>query len=531
VTEKLLRDIQDSYLRLQQRIMSFTRGILEAVTIDEIARFMENHIKEILDYDSIGFVVHKDREEDYRYTNGNKEYVLAFLEKKDSKDLIKWTLSNHKVSAFDIEKDKCVIILPLLRPRRELGFTVLFVSKKASDLTSEDFDLLSFSSLQCSILLESTLMYETLERSEREVRALKDYFQTILNTLNVMIMVFSEEKKVRFANASASHNFNLRDKVEIDNILSQPLSKEANDLIDKTSLTGKFESKEVEIPSHNNTSVLWDLKCLPLKSEEGNEYLLVLEDITNTKELERLKKLDRIKSNFLSSISHELRTPLASIKAYVETLSDSVGELDSDTEKEFLATVYKESEHLEGLLNELLDFSSIERGEFKIKKEEIDLISVLKEVVTLFEEKANREGISLITEFEDTSLRMLADPRRIKQVFTNLISNGIKYARRTDEKKFVKVIEKTMSEKVLIVVEDNGIGIPAEELPRIFERFFRGNEYAYATEGSGLGLSIVKTIVESHGGKIRVESTKGKGSSFYVDLPLISGSSSNNIAT
>ncbi len=518
--EKLLKDIRDSYLRLQQRIMSFTRSILGIVTVDEIVRFLGNHIKEMLDYDSIGFVIYRDEGEDYRYLNGNREEILQFLEKEESKEFVEWALEHHKVSAFDIEENRCVIVLPLLRPKRKLGFTVLFVSKRASELTSEDLDLLNFSSLQGSILLESTLMYETLQKSEEAVRALKNYFQSILNTLDTMVLVFSKDKKVKFANSTALATFNIKDEKDISALLSEPLSKEVGALIDRTISTREFESKEVEVPSRDDTSALWSLKCLPLKSEKGEEYLLVLEDITNTKEVERLRKLDRLKSNFLSSISHELRTPLASIKAYVETLSDSAGEIDSNTERDFLATIYKESEHLERLLDELLDFSSIERGELRIKKEEVDLVETLNEIVSQFEERANRKGVSLITAFEDTNLKIMADPRRIKQVFTNLIDNGVKYAKREGKSRFVKIMERVTGEEVTIVIEDNGIGISEEELPHIFERFFRGNEYAYTVEGSGLGLSIAKIIVEAHGGKIWVESTVNEGSKFYVKLPL-----------
>nr|2C2A_A Chain A, SENSOR HISTIDINE KINASE [Thermotoga maritima] len=246
-----------------------------------------------------------------------------------------------------------------------------------------------------------------------------------------------------------------------------------------------------------------------------------MENVTESKELERLKRIDRMKTEFIANISHELRTPLTAIKAYAETIYNSLGELDLSTLKEFLEVIIDQSNHLENLLNELLDFSRLERKSLQINREKVDLCDLVESAVNAIKEFASSHNVNVLFESNvPCPVEAYIDPTRIRQVLLNLLNNGVKYSKKDAPDKYVKVILDEKDGGVLIIVEDNGIGIPDHAKDRIFEQFYRvDSSLTYEVPGTGLGLAITKEIVELHGGRIWVESEVGKGSRFFVWIP------------
>ncbi len=242
----------------------------------------------------------------------------------------------------------------------------------------------------------------------------------------------------------------------------------------------------------------------------------------------RLRELDQIKSRFISAASHELRTPLTSIKGYVEAiLEDEVGPLN-EKQKEFLTYVKSSTDRLHRLLNELLDISKIESGQIKMNKELIRVRELLREEVMSFQPQAQQKNIQLVAAVDMQLREIYCDGDKIREVMDNLLSNAVKY---TPSGGKIRVEAKNFEDGVQIEVHDTGIGISKEDLPRIFEPFqyIEKEGVESGEESTGLGLTLVRRIVEAHDGRIRVKSEDGKGSIFTVILPM--GKRSENTMT
>jgi two-component system phosphate regulon sensor histidine kinase PhoR len=229
----------------------------------------------------------------------------------------------------------------------------------------------------------------------------------------------------------------------------------------------------------------------------------------------KLRKLERIRSEFLGNVSHELRTPLFALQGAIETLLNGAVD-DPAVNKDFLRKALNQSERLDALLSDLIEISRIESGEMKMSFRYFGLDEFLQQMVAETQAEAKRKNIRLSFSSESKAMEVLADKERLKQVLVNLLSNAIKY---TESGGTVTVSDETVNNHVRISVRDTGCGIPAEHLPRIFERFYRVDKgRSRDVGGTGLGLAIVKHIVEAHGSKVEVQSEVGKGSTFSFTL-------------
>jgi signal transduction histidine kinase len=237
---------------------------------------------------------------------------------------------------------------------------------------------------------------------------------------------------------------------------------------------------------------------------------------TLSQQNERLRELDRMKDQFVSTVSHELRTPLTSIVGYLElVLEGETGELNPE-QRQFLEIVNRNCNRLNQLIDDILFVARVEAGRLELVKEWIDLPAVAAAAVESTRAVAERKGIDLRF-FTPTDLPQLhADPTRLTQLLDNLLSNSVKF---TSEGGAVTVTIEQYEGAASVAVADTGVGIPEDELGRLFERFFRAST-ASAAQGTGLGLSIVKTIAEAHGGTVSIASELGAGTSFTVKLPL-----------
>lgn len=230
---------------------------------------------------------------------------------------------------------------------------------------------------------------------------------------------------------------------------------------------------------------------------------------------ERLKELDRMKSEFLSTAAHELRTPLTSILGFSEILVER--KLDEEKRTRFLETINKEAGDLTDIVNDLLDVSSIEAGTgFEIRKVPIQFKEVLLKSINLVKGQTDEHTFKVNIPHDLPEIE--ADKNRMYQVMENLLNNAVKFSPKGGE---VTVSIEAAKDELKISVADEGIGIPEEDLPHIFDRFYRASNAARAAiRGTGLGLGIVKYIVESHAGRILVQSKPGKGSTFRFTLPI-----------
>jgi two-component system phosphate regulon sensor histidine kinase PhoR len=242
-----------------------------------------------------------------------------------------------------------------------------------------------------------------------------------------------------------------------------------------------------------------------------NEMLDKLNDDMN-----RLRKLERVRSEFLGNVSHELRTPIFAIQGYLETLLNGAMD-DPKVNREFLEKAHNNATRLNALLNDLIEISRIEFGEMKMSFRYFPLNEYLRSFVAEMKPLAERKGVVLETALGTAeSTEVLGDKERMRQVMLNLIDNAVKY---TESGGKVTVSARDEGQAVRILVADTGCGIAPEHLPRIFERFYRvDKDRSREAGGTGLGLAIVKHIVEAHGSRIEVESEVGRGSVFSFTL-------------
>jgi two-component system phosphate regulon sensor histidine kinase PhoR len=272
-----------------------------------------------------------------------------------------------------------------------------------------------------------------------------------------------------------------------------------------------IERTGVKVETHGPERLVFDLRVVPLAGSNGGGpegALGVFFDIT------RVERLESVRQEFLSNVSHELRTPLTAILAFVETLETGAME-DQESNHRFLSIIRKNASRMHGLIDDILELTAIEGGNVQVRSAPIELHALANEVISSLATKAFAHGIVIKNDVAPEAL-VYADARRLEQMLTNLIENGIKFNR---EKGQVTIrYEGGTRDKIL--VEDTGEGIPAQHLERLFERFYRVDRArSRDMGGTGLGLAIVKHLALLHGGEVTVTSELGKGSTFVIHLP------------
>jgi two-component system, OmpR family, sensor histidine kinase ResE len=255
------------------------------------------------------------------------------------------------------------------------------------------------------------------------------------------------------------------------------------------------------------------ITMLPLYGIDGTQLrgtLAVLRDITEE------RRLDRLRKDFIANVSHELRTPLSMMQGYAEALLDDISD-DPENRHELTEIIYDESLRMKRLVNDLLNLAQLESGQFQMHMEVIDFTLVMRRIGRKFQALAQEYGVTYEMTVPDTSVWLYADADRIEQVFTNLLDNAFRH---TPDGTITFALD-IKNHHAYARVSDNGAGIPEEDLPYIFERFYKADKArTRSTSGTGLGLSIARHIVVEHGGDVLVESKIGEGTTFTVLLPL-----------
>ncbi|MCI6738000.1 MAG: ATP-binding protein [Intestinibacter sp.] len=277
---------------------------------------------------------------------------------------------------------------------------------------------------------------------------------------------------------------------------------------------GSTQNEVIELNLKNN--LVYRIKIDPVYLQDSKHA--IIGSIINIEDITEIVKLENMRRDFVANVSHELKTPLTSITGFVETLKIN-DDINKDTRNHFLDIIEKESNRLKGLIEDILLLSSIENGQ-DLSYEEVRLFDVFKEVYEITEYIASSKNITVTYDFEDEDVHILGFRDNVKQIFLNLVDNGIKY---TPENGRIEVRQcyDRKNQNIVIEFKDNGIGIPKESLSRIFERFYRVDKArSRDIGGTGLGLAITKHMVKSLGGNITVESILGIGSNFIVTIPM-----------
>lgn len=272
-------------------------------------------------------------------------------------------------------------------------------------------------------------------------------------------------------------------------------------------------SASVRLEGEKTGGRMLKIHLVPFKGGSAQAgVVLTLQDVTEEERLESLRR------EFVANVSHELRTPLTTIKSYVETLLDNEDTLDPAVSRRFLTVVNAEVDRMTRLVRDLLQLAQLDAGQVRWDKRPLDMGQVVQEVAERFRMPAERAGLTLTVRRPENLPPVIADRDRVEQVLANLISNAIKF---TPAGGWVELCLTRDGQVVRTTVADSGVGIPYEDQPRIFERFYRVDKArSRALGGTGLGLSIARQIVEAHGGEISLASEPGKGTEVTFTLPI-----------
>jgi two-component system, OmpR family, phosphate regulon sensor histidine kinase PhoR len=334
--------------------------------------------------------------------------------------------------------------------------------------------------------------------------------EAMMNGMREGMLVVDEELRIVASNRAAREMFSQVEGALETHRLSE-LTRNPSIHSAFTTALAHNEQAETKVEMDGLGGPIFDLRIVPLRLDDGNSRgaMGVFFNIT------RLERLERVRQEFLSNVSHELRTPLTAIIAFVETLEDGAME-DQASNRRFLSIIRKNSERMHNLIDDILELSAIEAGTVQVETEPVRLHSLVNDVLTALNSRAETRRVTLNNEV-DTQAIVFSDRRRLEQMLTNLVDNAIKFNRENGSVR----ISHERGARDRIVVVDTGDGISPEHSKRIFERFYRVDR-ARSREmgGTGLGLAIVKHLARAHGGEVSVESTLGEGSTFVIELPV-----------
>lgn len=334
----------------------------------------------------------------------------------------------------------------------------------------------------------------------------------ILDHLADGVVITDSSGRVEMINPAASQLLNITPQTALNDTFAQVVRHhQFIHLWQRCQQQGREQVETVEI---SQRGLFLQVIITPLRDEdltaEPRGYLVIFQNLTP------IRRLETIRRDFISNLSHELRTPLASLKAVVETLRDGALE-DLAVAGRFLDRADREVDALTQMVQELLELSRIESGKVPLRLRPTTLAEIVLPAVDRLRPQAERNQLNLRLEIPTDLPSLMVDGERIQQVVTNLVHNAIKFTSAGGQ---IVIRGGRQAELVVVEVADNGVGIPAGDIPRIFERFYKADR-ARSQGGTGLGLAIARHLVQAHGGQIWAKSKEGKGSTFYFTLPMI----------
>ena len=353
---------------------------------------------------------------------------------------------------------------------------------------------------------EVKLTTASLEKRAQISEAERLRLEAVFNNIHDSVMLLNKEYTILLVNPAMCRAFGLDQKSAVGKpVLDVITHPDLLALITRTADDDPLKYYEVSFPDGK----VGNARITLIK---GVGYAITMQDITY------LKEIDRIRSEFVHTVSHDLRSPLTSVIGYAE-LVERAGSLN-ENQQDFLRRIQESVQHITELINDLLDIGSIEAG-MDTRREYVQFEGVLRYTLEMLQGQIKSKSIKVQTDLAPSIPALRANPIRLRQILDNVIGNAIKYSNTNGA---VKISVHQEGDQIILQVTDEGPGIPPSDQPHIFDKFYRASNVNLNVEGSGLGLAIVRTIVENHQGRIWLESTLGKGSSFFIVLPIHSES-------
>jgi signal transduction histidine kinase len=445
-----------------------------------------------------------------KYLEPQLAQIPEFEDPKDSELLIVNQMLNTFTQAVSLGRLSSVG-LPMIIGSRVLG--AIFVFRDYAEFSSNDKALLSSFANQTAIAVQNAQLYALVESDRRRVTAL-------LDSAADGILILTRDLLVERVNPAFSYMVGL----PINSLINRPhddiihWTKKPKDLTLSQAVADGWPMTphaalyvEGDLARPNCPSPLpVGITYAPLVSDEGT----LVNIITTIRDISRFRQADEMKTTFISVISHELKTPVALIKGYVGTLRRDDARWDRKIVDESLQVIEEEADRLSIYIENLLDATRLQANAFGLKRTDVQLADTIHRVAERLQTQTTNHKI--VVKIINPLPVILADELRLNQLLSNLISNSIKYAPNGE----IQINAEVRSGNIIVCVSDEGPGIHPNDAPFVFDRFYRSPDATKQTKGAGLGLYLAKAIVESHGGRIWIDSEKGKGAQICFSLPI-----------
>lgn len=499
------------------------------------------------------------REDENPYINSEIELTDRMKYAISSKNIVFYDNLRYKEECFDLASG---LIIPLYIKNRLTGLLCIGEKNEHRHFTDHDLKLIETISNQAVVTLENAQLYNKLEDmvvertvelidSNKALQIQKDKLEvysqrlkTIIASIPDGILVVNKEGNVIAVNRAfkdifnfVNPDFNLEsvNELSLKNLISLLDSDEKNrkslcELVETVLNPEMIENQDQQTNGLINYDLTFEKEqakyykviIAPFVYDKNNEInndnknqVIVFHDVTKEKEI------DKLKSDFIAVVSHELKTPVSAMMGFATLIEDGLAGETTPQQEEYLYKIQMQGERLIRLINDLLDFSKLEAGQMPLYLQLLDAEEVVNEVVETLRPLADEKSLTLTSNVLPDLPPIHVDPDKLKQILINLISNAIKFTPETTGLIEVKVIYIDENKELLFSVQDNGIGIPEKDKPRLFDRFYQvDNTSTRKYGGTGLGLAIVKKLVELNNGQLWVESKTGYGSTFYFTVPL-----------
>jgi len=421
----------------------------------------------------------------------------------------------ENVALLNVHNGACV---PLIYEKRDdenrvierqtIGVLHVFNKRYGNIFIEEDIQLLQRFAKNATAVIQNAQLF-------REVLEEKEELHHIIESVYAGLMMVNKEGRIMQINASARTMFGLENSDILGKlyyeVIEHPKTKE---LIARSLDSNEEVQDEISLTIGSNDERIFQAQTAFVRGEDQQPIgiVAIFNDITE------IRSVERMKTAFVSTVSHELRTPLTSIKGFISTLlADTEGYYDQETQREFYQIIDTECDRLTRLISDLLNVSRIEAGRaLDLNPKPVQLAPLIEKVLSVQRSYTTKHDLKM--ELDGDLPVIIADEDKVDQILTNLVNNAIKYSPKGGD---VVVKGRADGDGVVISVSDQGMGIPKDHLPKVFDRFHRvDNRDTREVGGTGIGLYLVKHLVEAHGGQITVESEVGKGTTFTFTLPL-----------
>ena len=438
--------------------------------------------------------------------NGSVDYIVYIADDKQEISDLSWRFFQIVMQAMMFGLLAAILLSFLLS--KTITTPIERITEGAKSIAEGNFDqdLGVQSSDEIGELTRSfNYMARRLKSTVGEVQGERDKLNTLFLHMTDGVAAFTTEGKLIHMNPATENMLGVRmeDDLTFDEMFADLDMMGSDETAMRTFLTSEI----------TRFGRVLSVTLAPYGALDGEGGVIaVIHDITEQ------RRLDDARREFVANVSHELRTPLTNIRSYTETLLDAAGDIPLDTEKQFLGVISSESERMARIVTDLLTLSKLDYGRMELRMTRFSLGDMLKNVANAMKLTAEDSGHELTVDTPDDLPQIVGDRERIEQVVVNILSNAVKY---TPSGGHIRLSARELSgNRVRITVEDDGVGIPAADVPRLFERFYRVDKArSRAAGGTGLGLAIAKEIVEQHEGKIALASEYGKGTTVTITLP------------